>query len=74
MGVGAELKHIERDANILFADAKKSSDPNDDGDYISILVDDNVVDLAEIVAIAALNRSTYEGLSSPGESVRCRYL
>ena len=62
---GLEVQLIERHADILFADAEEAANADHHGNHVALFVDDHVVDLAEIVAVAVLDGAADQGFSRP---------
>jgi hypothetical protein len=61
----SEVQGIERDSDVLFADTEETAHADHRGHHVTLLVDDHVVDFAEIVAVAIFHGAADEGLGGP---------
>ena len=50
-----ELERLERDRDVLLADAEESADADDERDHLTLLVDQDVVDVANVLIVRAID-------------------
>ena len=61
----SKFQGIERNSDVLFADSEEAADAYDCSHHVTLLIDDHVVDLAEIVTITVFNGAADQRLGSP---------